>query len=77
MGIPAACGAGLREPSLIHHAAEHNLSAPVLVAMFAPLRPRPPQGREYGPDFIDRGLTIGRRLYEELTADTVQILLDK
>jgi hypothetical protein len=25
-------------------------------------------GREYGPDFIDRGLTIGRRLYEELTA---------
>ena len=26
-------------------------------------------GREYGPDFIDRGLTIGRRLYEELTAD--------
>ena len=27
-------------------------------------------GREYGPDFIDRGLTIGLRLYEELTADT-------
>ncbi len=26
-------------------------------------------GRDYGPDFIDRGLTIGRRLYEELTAD--------
>ena len=26
-------------------------------------------GREYGPDFIDRGLMIGRRLYEELTAD--------
>jgi hypothetical protein len=26
-------------------------------------------GREYGPDFIDRGLTIGRRLYEELTND--------
>ena len=25
-------------------------------------------GREYGPDFIDRGLTIGQRLYEELTA---------
>jgi hypothetical protein len=25
-------------------------------------------GREYGPDFIDRGLTIGRRLYQELTA---------
>jgi hypothetical protein len=24
-------------------------------------------GREYGPDFIDRGLEIGRRLYEELT----------
>lgn len=23
-------------------------------------------GREYGPDFIDRGLTIGLRLYEEL-----------
>jgi hypothetical protein len=28
-------------------------------------------GREYGPDFIDRGLTIGRRLYEELTADII------
>jgi hypothetical protein len=28
-------------------------------------------GREYGPDFIDRGLTIGRRLYEELTAGVV------
>jgi len=26
-------------------------------------------GREYGPDFIDRGLTIGRKLYEELTRD--------
>lgn len=26
-------------------------------------------GREYGPDFIDRGLTIGRRLYEELIRD--------
>jgi hypothetical protein len=26
-------------------------------------------GREYGPDFIDRGLTIGLMLYEELTAD--------
>lgn len=25
-------------------------------------------GREYGPDFIDRGLTIGRSLYRELTA---------
>ena len=24
-------------------------------------------GRKYGPDFIDRGLTIGRRLYDELT----------
>jgi len=29
-------------------------------------------GREYGPDFIDRGLTIGRRLYEELTVDINQ-----
>ena len=28
-------------------------------------------GREYGPDFIDRGLMIGRRLYEELTADII------
>ena len=28
-------------------------------------------GQEYGPDFIDRGLTIGRRLYEELTADII------
>jgi hypothetical protein len=27
-------------------------------------------GREYGPDFIDRGLTIGRRLYEELAASS-------
>ena len=26
-------------------------------------------GREYGPDFIDRGLTIGLSLYEELTAE--------
>jgi hypothetical protein len=26
-------------------------------------------GREYGPDFIDRGLTIGLKLYEELSAD--------
>ena len=25
-------------------------------------------GRHYGPDFIDRGMEIGRRLYEELTA---------
>ena len=24
-------------------------------------------GRRYGPDFIDRGMEIGRRLYEELT----------
>jgi hypothetical protein len=24
-------------------------------------------GRHYGPDFIDRGMEIGRRLYEELT----------
>ena len=29
---------------------------------------RTPTGREYGPDFIDRGLTIGRRLHAELTA---------
>jgi hypothetical protein len=29
-------------------------------------------GREYGPDFIDRGLTIGRRLYAELTASKSQ-----
>jgi len=29
---------------------------------------RTPTGREYGPDFIDRGLTIGQRLYEALTA---------
>lgn len=26
-------------------------------------------GREYGPDFIDRGLTIGLRLYKELSDD--------
>jgi len=25
-------------------------------------------GRRYGPDFIDRGMKIGRRLYAELTA---------
>lgn len=25
-------------------------------------------GRQYGPDFIDRGMEIGRRLYAELTA---------
>jgi len=25
-------------------------------------------GRRYGPDFIDRGMDIGRRLYAELTA---------
>jgi hypothetical protein len=24
-------------------------------------------GRRYGPDFIDRGMEIGRRLYAELT----------
>jgi hypothetical protein len=24
-------------------------------------------GRHYGPDFIDRGMEIGRRLYAELT----------
>jgi hypothetical protein len=29
---------------------------------------RTPMGREYGPDFIDRGLTIGRRLHAALTA---------
>ena len=28
---------------------------------------RTPTGREYGPDFIDRGLTIGERLYAALT----------
>jgi len=27
---------------------------------------RTPTGREYGPDFIDRGLEIGRRFYEEM-----------
>lgn len=27
---------------------------------------RTPTGRMYGPDFIDRGLEIGKRLYEEL-----------
>ncbi len=27
---------------------------------------RTPTGREYGPDFIERGLEIGRRLYREL-----------
>ena len=27
---------------------------------------RTPTGKEYGPDFIDRGLEIGKRLYEEL-----------
>jgi hypothetical protein len=31
---------------------------------------RTPTGRRYGPDFIDRGLTIGRRLYAELISDT-------
>ena len=29
---------------------------------------RTPTGREYGPDFIDRGLTIGKRLHAALTA---------
>jgi hypothetical protein len=29
---------------------------------------RTPTGREYGPDFIDRGLTIGERLYEAMTS---------
>jgi hypothetical protein len=29
---------------------------------------RTPTGKEYGPDFIDRGLTIGRRLHAALTA---------
>jgi hypothetical protein len=28
-------------------------------------------GRRYGPDFIDRGMEIGRRLYEELTREQV------
>jgi hypothetical protein len=28
---------------------------------------RTPTGRKYGPDFIDRGLTIGRRLHAALT----------
>ncbi len=28
---------------------------------------RTPAGREYGPDFIDRGLTIGERIYAALT----------
>jgi hypothetical protein len=27
---------------------------------------RTPTGKEYGPDFISRGLEIGRRLYTEL-----------
>jgi hypothetical protein len=27
---------------------------------------RTPTGRRYGPDFIDRGLEIGRRLHEAL-----------
>jgi hypothetical protein len=30
-------------------------------------------GREYGPDFIDRGLTIGHRLYGELTEPTIEV----
>jgi hypothetical protein len=29
---------------------------------------RTPTGREYGPDFIDLGLEVGRRFYEEMTA---------
>ena len=29
---------------------------------------RTPIGREYGPDFIDLGMEIGRRFYEEMTA---------
>jgi len=29
---------------------------------------RTPTGREYGPDFIDRGLTIGQKLHAALTA---------
>ena len=29
---------------------------------------RTPTGREYGPDFIDRGLTIGKRLHAALTS---------
>jgi hypothetical protein len=33
---------------------------------------RTPTGREYGPDFIDRGIEIGRRLYEELAASPLQ-----
>jgi hypothetical protein len=28
---------------------------------------RTPTGREYGPDFIDRGLVIGKRLLAALT----------
>ncbi len=29
---------------------------------------RTPTGREYGPDFIDLGMEVGRRFYEEMTA---------
>lgn len=29
-------------------------------------------GRQYGPDFVDRGLLIGRRLYEALKRDLAQ-----
>jgi hypothetical protein len=29
---------------------------------------RTPTGREYGPDFIDMGLEVGRQFYEEMTA---------
>ena len=28
---------------------------------------RTPTGKAYGPDFIDRGLEIGRRFYAEMT----------
>jgi hypothetical protein len=29
---------------------------------------RTPTGRDYGPDFIDLGMEVGRRFYEEMTA---------
>ena len=29
---------------------------------------RTPTGRDYGPDFIDMGIEVGRRFYEEMTA---------
>ncbi len=28
---------------------------------------RTPTGRDYGPDFIDLGIEVGRRFYEEMT----------